>query len=100
MWWAQPTLRGVAAEGVDAGINVVEHPVEDAEVDAFDHAHVVERDVQTVLLHLLQFAAVVSAEAEGGEAVAVRPIDGGEDVWAVAAAAEGEEQVALGAVVH
>src|SRR5262245_4736731 len=90
----------MAPFAVNAGVNVVEHPVEDAEVDAFDHAHVVEFDVQAMLLHLLELAAVVAGEAEGDQAVAIGPIDGFENVGAVAGAADGEEQVALGPVIH
>ncbi len=51
---------------VDAGEDVVEDPVEDGEVEAFDHAHVVELDVEAVLLHLLELAAAKASEAEGG----------------------------------
>ena len=63
----EPTLR-IPPFAVDAGEDVVEHPVEDAEVDALDHAHVVELDVQAVLLHLLELAAAVAGEAEGDQA--------------------------------
>ena len=52
---------------VDPGIDVVEHPVENAEVDALDHAHVIEIDVDAVLLHGFELAPLVSGEAEGDE---------------------------------
>jgi len=91
---------GVPPFAVDAGIDVVEHPVEDTEVDALDHAHVVELDMQAVLLHFFELATVVAGQAERDEAVAVGPIDSVEDVGAIAAAADGEDEIAGGAVVH
>ena len=45
--------------------------MEQAEVDAFDHSHIVEIDVDTVLLHGFELAPLVAGEAEGGEAVAI-----------------------------
>src|SRR5688572_24052368 len=59
---SQESGARMAAFGVDAGEDFVEDPVEDAEVDALDHAHVVERDVQAVLLHRFQLTAAVAGE--------------------------------------
>src|SRR4029453_8409687 len=63
-------------------------------------AHSGKIGVRAVLLHRFQLAAAVAGQAKGHKAVAVGPIDGSQDVRAVAAAADGNQQIASRAVVH
>ena len=46
-------------------------------MDAFDHAHVVQRNVQVVVHRLAKLAAFVAGQAKRDQSVAVGPIDGG-----------------------
>jgi hypothetical protein len=85
---------------VDPGVNVVEHPVKQAQVDALDHTHVVQRYMQAGLGLGAELAAAVAGQAEGLEPVAIGPIDRGQDVGAVARAADSDAEVAGRAVIH
>ena len=51
-----------------------------ANVDALDHAHVVQRHVNARVGHLFELAAVEAGHAERREPMAVGPIDGGQDI--------------------
>ena len=75
-------------------MQVVHDPVERRQVDRLDDAHVVERHVQALLGQAAQLAAAEAGAAERLQAVAVGPLDGPQDVRAVARAADGDEQVA------
>ncbi|MFO0967552.1 MAG: hypothetical protein U0793_18490 [Gemmataceae bacterium] len=50
--------------------------------------------METLFGHLAELAAVEAGDAEGVDAVGVGPLDGFEDVLAVARAADGDEEVA------
>ena len=61
---------------INPGKNIIQHPVKQTKVNALHHAHVVQVDMQTALLHLLQLAAVVTGEAKSRQTVSIGPIDG------------------------
>ena len=87
---AQPDLRTEA----DPRVQVIDDPVKRRQVDRFDDAHVVEGDVKVVLSERLELAAGEAGAAEGGEPIAIGPLDGAEDIRAVAGAADGDEEIA------
>lgn len=62
-------------------------------MDAFDDAHVVQRHVQVLLPQGLQLAARIAGNAPGRQPLPVRPLDGIQDVRAVAAAADGDQNI-------
>jgi hypothetical protein len=67
---------------------------------AFDHAHVVQRQVESVLLDLLQSPAVVAGQSKGLHPVAVGPIDRLQHVRAVARPADGDQGIAGRGQIH
>ncbi len=62
------------ALAVDAREDVVQNPVEQREVDALDHAHIVERDVQAVAGQLAELAAVEPGQAERDQFVPINRV--------------------------
>ena len=101
---SMPTQSGghgthkLGVDGVLLGIHppghVADDPVERRQVNRLDDAHVVERHVQVLLGQRPQLAAGEAGAAEGSQVVPVGPLDGPQDVGAVAGAADGDEQVA------
>ena len=85
---------------IDPGVDVFDDPVEDGQVDALGHSHVVELDVEAILGGRFEFAAVVGGDGECVEASAVGPLDGCQDVGAVAGTADGDGQIARLGVLH
>src|SRR5258707_365772 len=63
-------------------------------MNGFDDAHVVERHMQIVVRQRLQLAATKPGATERRKVVAIRPLDGLEDIWTVARAADGNEEIA------
>ena len=90
----------IAAAGIHPGVHVVDDPVDRANVNALDHAHVVQRHVDARVGHLLELAAVEAGHAEGREPMAVGPIDGGQDIGTVARSADRHQQVSRLAEIH
>ena len=53
--------------------------MEQAKVDRFDHAHVVQIDVQSVALQRAEFAAVIARQPERGQFVTIRQTTGADN---------------------
>ena len=85
---------GIATFGVDASKDVVQHPVKQAQVDALDHAHIAQIDVQPVGLELLELPAVKAGQAEGRQPVPIGPVDGLQHIGAIARTADRDDQIA------
>src|SRR5262245_49398180 len=75
-------------------MQVIDDPVERRQMDRFDDAHVVKRDVEALLGEGAELAAGEAGAAERLETVAVGPVDGLEHIGAVAGATDGDQQVA------
>ena len=60
LWKQRNSLRGwrVTTVVIDPGVEVFHDPMEDGQMDAFGHTHVVERDVEAISGDGLEFAAV------------------------------------------
>ena len=52
-------------------------------MEALDHPHVVEGDVQPLLLQIFKLASVVACQAKRDQAMAISPVDGVEHIGAV-----------------
>src|SRR6516162_11808081 len=75
-------------------MQIVHYPVEGRQMDRFDNPHVIQRDVQTLLGERPQLAATEAGAAECAQIVAIRPLDGLQNVGTVSGAADCDEQVA------
>lgn len=86
-------LIGVPVDSVDSRKQVIQYPVVESEMDAFDHSHVVQRDMNTILLHFEKFPTGVASQAERFDLVPIGPVDGIQDVGTVSGTADGHQQV-------
>ena len=66
---------GVPVDSVDSRKQVVQYPMVESKMDAFDHSHVVQRDMNTVLLHFEKLAAGIAGQAKRLNLVPIGPID-------------------------
>src|SRR5712692_2498170 len=75
-------------------VQVIHDPMKSGQVNRFNHAHVVQENMQVLLGELLQFAAAKARAAEGFQPVAIRPLHRHKDIGAIARPADGNEQIA------
>ena len=85
---------------IDSGKQIVQDPVMNPQVDAFHHTHVIQSNVDSVLLHPLQLASGITRQSKCFDSVAIGPVDGVENVRTVARSANGNQQVTRLGQIH
>lgn len=85
---------------IDSGKQIVQDPVMNPQVDAFHHTHVIQSNVDSILLHPLELASGITRQSKCFDSVAIGPVDGVENVRTVARSAYGNQQVTRLGQIH